>query len=730
MAGSKRLTVVILTLFAASLLSGCGLIEIIAEGFARVCETDPLVVTKTADTNDSLCTGDDCSLREAVVTANNCPGHQTIQVPGGTYLFTRAGADEDAADTGDLDITETVTIEGELGATVLVDADGVDRVFHILPSAGEVSLSGVTVQGGLIELPTGWARGGGILNEAELNLHEAALVGNRVAGTGSTTFISSGGGLYNGNTATLVNVEVRDNVSESPSGGNGGGILNDGEITLSEVRFESNRANNQGGGFNNTELGTAQAGNTSFVRNRADKGGGLTNNGQLMLERVAFSENHADTLGGGIYNQFDQLDGRMVALEGNAAGSSGGGLYNWDPGTVNLRQSAFSGNESGGFGAALYNSGQFALQQGSMTDNSAADGPGAIYQSEATAMLELINVTISGNRSQTGYAAVFSIPGGLRIASSTIAHNPNFGLMTNSDATLFNTIVSDNGEGDCDPSASTVSGGHNLIGDDSCAFSAAGDLTGDPLLQPLTSDGWVGQVHPLAAGSPAIDVGIGAADCPAEDQRAVARPQGSACDIGAFELEAGAGGGGAGEATATPGAAATATTAPLGPISINFNADAYTIEQGQCTTLRWSVENADRVYFEGQEMPATEAEQVCPSQTSSYGLTAENEQEEQTAQVTIEVTLAPPAAPTNFQVTGNQCSDQSYQVFLSWNDASDNEEGFRLYREGQLIATLGAGAESYTDEPPYGGPYTYELEAFNASGSSNRVSAEEKGCIY
>jgi hypothetical protein len=69
-------------------------------------------------------------------------------------------------------------------------------------------------------------------------------------------------------------------------------------------------------------------------------------------------------------------------------------------------------------------------------------------------------------------------------------------------------------------------------------------------------------------------------------------------------------------------------------------------------------------------------------------------------------------------------------VFLSWNDASDTEEGFRLYREGQLIATLGAGVESYTDEPPYGGPYTYELEAFNAAGSSSRVTAEEKGCIF
>ncbi len=40
----------------------------------------------------------------------------------------------------------------------------------------------------------------------------------------------------------------------------------------------------------------------------------------------------------------------------------------------------------------------------------------------------------------------------------------------------------------------------------------------------------------LLLGSPAIDHGGTAADgCPATDQRGVIRPQGAACDIGAFE---------------------------------------------------------------------------------------------------------------------------------------------------------------------------------------------------
>jgi hypothetical protein len=43
-------------------------------------------------------------------------------------------------------------------------------------------------------------------------------------------------------------------------------------------------------------------------------------------------------------------------------------------------------------------------------------------------------------------------------------------------------------------------------------------------------------MHPLLAGSPAIDAG--AADvCPGTDQRGVTRPQGAGCDIGAYEVE-------------------------------------------------------------------------------------------------------------------------------------------------------------------------------------------------
>jgi len=45
------------------------------------------------------------------------------------------------------------------------------------------------------------------------------------------------------------------------------------------------------------------------------------------------------------------------------------------------------------------------------------------------------------------------------------------------------------------------------------------------------------KTHALANNSPAIDAAPDDVNCPAIDQRGVARPQGTLCDIGAFEKE-------------------------------------------------------------------------------------------------------------------------------------------------------------------------------------------------
>ena len=58
----------------------------------------------------------------------------------------------------------------------------------------------------------------------------------------------------------------------------------------------------------------------------------------------------------------------------------------------------------------------------------------------------------------------------------------------------------------------------------------------NPLLGPLADNGGPTRTHALLAGSPAIDTAAGCPP-PAADQRGVARPRGTACDIGAYEFQ-------------------------------------------------------------------------------------------------------------------------------------------------------------------------------------------------
>jgi hypothetical protein len=103
--------------------------------------------------------------------------------------------------------------------------------------------------------------------------------------------------------------------------------------------------------------------------------------------------------------------------------------------------------------------------------------------------------------------------------------------------TLTDTIVSGNRWYACDHWTGAnilISGGHNLVQDDTCSPVASDRLGLNPLLGPLAGNGGPTLTHALGAGSPAIDA-AGAATCPATDQRGVTRPQGAACDFGFYE---------------------------------------------------------------------------------------------------------------------------------------------------------------------------------------------------
>jgi hypothetical protein len=111
-------------------------------------------------------------------------------------------------------------------------------------------------------------------------------------------------------------------------------------------------------------------------------GGGIINNGTLMLENSTVSGNTVTGQGGGIYNAASGvLTVLQSTISGNAA-ASGAGIYNTNPGQVLMDDSTVAGNTASNQGGGIFNAegGVLGIESSSLIGNSAAAaGGGAIY---------------------------------------------------------------------------------------------------------------------------------------------------------------------------------------------------------------------------------------------------------------------------------------------------------------------------------------------------------------
>src|SRR5919198_3141043 len=139
----------------------------VALAAAARAQAATFVVTRTDDPAPAACDSD-CSLREAVIAANASPEGDTIELLAGHVRLARAGAGENAAATGDLDLATSVVLTGKGARASYVDASGLDRVFDIRPG-GTVLLADLTVTGGAAD-----GDGGAIVSAGALTLLRAA----------------------------------------------------------------------------------------------------------------------------------------------------------------------------------------------------------------------------------------------------------------------------------------------------------------------------------------------------------------------------------------------------------------------------------------------------------------------------------------------------------------------------------------------------------------------------
>ncbi len=258
-------------------------------------------------------------------------------------------------------------------------------------------------------------------------------------------------------------------------------------------------------------------------------GGGIINNGSLTLDHVNVTDNNMATNagdywqgGGGIYNG----DGSTLNLidssvSNNHAAWSGGGVYGFFNSTVNILRSTISGNVSNDVGGGIRSLGNFNIVDSTISGNTATGWHGgAIFHTDGN--MTITSSTIANNK-------------GPDWAPSAI-FNGSFGGPAPT-LTLTNTIITGNQSYACDHwngANILTSGGNNLVQDDSCNPVASDLINGNALIDALADNGGPTLTHALLPGSPAIDAGNNAA-CSGTDQRGVTRPQGPNCDIGSYE---------------------------------------------------------------------------------------------------------------------------------------------------------------------------------------------------
>lgn len=140
------------------------------------------------------------------------------------------------------------------------------------------------------------------------------------------------------------------------------------------------------------------------------------------LERVIVDNNTASSVsGGGIRNDGTLVMNDVVVSNNNANSASGGGLHN--SGIATITNSLFVGNSaSSGAGGAIFSSGDLSLTNVTVSGNSAASGgPGGIRN---TGSATLLNVTVTNNAD----GGVQSSAGGLTIANSIVTGNSSYDI--------------------------------------------------------------------------------------------------------------------------------------------------------------------------------------------------------------------------------------------------------------------------------------------------------------
>lgn len=284
-----------------------------------------IIVTTTNDEFNTVGNGTGCSLREAIQAANTdapfggCPkgdGADTIQLDAQLYSVEITG-DDDSNQAGDFDVTSDIVFQGKGSDKTFVDGKTNDRVFDLLPNSN-VEFHNLDIENG--QGLNQFAFGGGIRSQGtSLQLFFVSLDNN---------YAQWGGGIYHtGGELDMEGVNMHFNHAKTF----GGAILSSGPLFMYDSTLDTNYGSSGAGLYNED---SAFIINSTFSGNRAKAFGGgivtaLENSHEppassLTLANVTITNNHADEFrkgsgdGGGIYiGTYTQAFASNTIIAGN-----------------------------------------------------------------------------------------------------------------------------------------------------------------------------------------------------------------------------------------------------------------------------------------------------------------------------------------------------------------------------------------------------------------------------
>ncbi|GAB4455718.1 MAG: hypothetical protein Kow0031_37250 [Anaerolineae bacterium] len=205
----------------------------------------------------------------------------------------------------------------------------------------------------------------------------------------------------------------------------GGGIVNQGVLTVTNSRVLSNTATNDGGGIDNGFNGLTVI-NSLIQGNTANRSGGIRNYvGEVTIISTTLAHNTANTgQGGAIGNDAGALNLIDSLLQHNQAATNGGGVYGSgsSAGTV-ISNTHFYSNTATADGGGFYLARDLVMTNSLLSENYSGDQGGAGYLTGGI-VVTLDTSTILSNTAVTGGGGLFIINlGPLTSTLSTIAGN-------------------------------------------------------------------------------------------------------------------------------------------------------------------------------------------------------------------------------------------------------------------------------------------------------------------